>query len=496
MATGIPTNHFIDKGGVLARDQARNRQISINLQNKFVPTRDALWAEHQRNLYPEVMEVRNTPTLQNLLANELESANQQDSLQLEALSRTNLRTITDENTTDYIIDRLTDDDLNNLNQNFPAILKTITTKYKKMDKNRFIDIVKSKQEYLPEFEITERGQRRQDSLAELRVQQAEEYQEVLNTPNREAEVRSMREEDRLSRPRETGVKNPVERDALNFGDIYASSGSTVTPKKNPMRPETPKKEKGFYGDVFKSRMPKPTNDNEAEKLSEVKNEIKYLKVRDLKTYIKNITGKPVPAAYDRTDLIKIATVLGYEKTVSIRTGSGLRRRRIIRGRGSPERVDSDSEDEEEKMDKKKMLLNNDKFGISLEKLRRNVLHVYYVSSRASIPALKRENISSDTRDVLLDILSDKFSVKLFDKLQPDEKRLISTFVRVMKIKNIDMKGFDDAYQARYEVLLGEVNSGQDNPKIKQELKLYILRGIAESLIPKHQGQLMLYDLSL
>ena len=143
-----------------------------------------------------------------------------------------------------------------------------------------------------------------------------------------------------------------------------------------------------------------------------------------------------------------------------------------------------------------MLLNNDKFGISLEKLRRNVLHVYYVSSRASIPALKRENISSDTRDVLLDILSDKFSVKLFDKLQPDEKRLISTFVRVMKIKNIDMKGFDDAYQARYEVLLGEVNSGQDNPKIKQELKLYILRGIAESLIPKHQGQLMLYDLSL
>ena len=142
MATSIPTNRFVDQGTVLARDQARNRAITLNLQNKFAPTRDALWADHQRTLYPEVMQVRNTPSLQNLLANELESANQNDPLQLEALGRTNLRSITDEATTDYIMDRLTDDDINNMNQHFPTILKTITTKYKSLDKNKFIDIVK------------------------------------------------------------------------------------------------------------------------------------------------------------------------------------------------------------------------------------------------------------------------------------------------------------------------------------------------------------------
>ena len=496
MATSIPTNHFVDQRTVLAQDLARNRQITINLQKKFAPISDALCSEHQASLYPTILQVRNPPSLANLLANELESTNQTDPLQLEGLGMTNLLTITDQDTADYIMDRLDDEDIDNMNQHWVAILKTIKTKYTKINKDKFIDIVKSYQEHIPEHDITERGQRRQNSAADLKAQQQSDYEEVRDTPNREAELRGMREHDRFAAPQEGGVANAVERDRLNFGDIHASSGNTVTPRKNPMRPETPKKEKGYYADVYKGGIPKPTNDDEAEKLSEVKNEIKYLKVRDLKTYIKNITGKPVPAAYDRTDLIKIATVLGYEKTVSIRTGSGLRRRRIIRGRGSPERVDSDSEDEEEKMDKKKMLLNNDKFGISLEKLRRNVLHVYYVSSRASIPALKRENITNDVKDVLLDILSDKFSVNLFNKLQPDEKRLISTFVRVMKIKNIDMKGFDDAYQARYEVLLGEVNSGQDNPKIKQELKLYILRGIAESLIPKHQGQLMLYDLSL
>ena len=139
---------------------------------------------------------------------------------------------------------------------------------------------------------------------------------------------------------------------------------------------------------------------------------------------------------------------------------------------------------------------NDKFGINLARLRRGCLHTYYASSRASIPALKREAISSDTRDVLLDILGNKYNARLFNKLKPDEQRLISTFVRVMKIKGIDMKEFDDTYQARHDVLMGEVNAGNDNPEVKRELKLYILRGISENLIPRHQGQLMLYNLSL
>jgi hypothetical protein len=60
-----------------------------------------------------------------------------------------------------------------------------------------------------------------------------------------------------------------------------------------------------------------------------------------------------------------------------------------------------------------------------------------------------------------------------------------------------MKEFDDAYQENYDVLMGEVNAGNNNPKVKAELKLYILRGFSEGLILKAQGQLiMLYNLSL
>jgi hypothetical protein len=59
-----------------------------------------------------------------------------------------------------------------------------------------------------------------------------------------------------------------------------------------------------------------------------------------------------------------------------------------------------------------------------------------------------------------------------------------------------MSEFDEAYQLHYEVLLGQVNSGQNNPAIKKELKEYILRAITENLIPKSQGLTKLFELSL
>jgi hypothetical protein len=262
-----------------------------------------------------------------------------------------------------------------------------------------------------------------------------------------------------------------------------------------MRSPDPKKEKGFYGDIYLSGTPKPTNEDESEKLENIRNEVESKQVKELKELIRGITNKAIPKAYDRRDLINIAIRLMYDNETNTKVGSGLARRRIT-GRGSPMR-ESDSESDQEVSLGKKMFLNKGKFAINLSKLRNCVLHEYYASSRASIPSLKREKISGDARDVLLDILANKYNENLFNKLtNPDEQRLISTFVRVLKIPDIKMSEFDDAYQKNYDVLMGEVNAGNNNPKIKAELKLYILRGISENLIPRHQGQLMLYNLSL
>ena len=135
-----------------------------------------------------------------------------------------------------------------------------------------------------------------------------------------------------------------------------------------------------------------------------------------------------------------------------------------------------------------MFLNGGKFVLNLDRLRNNVLHVTYACSRASIPALKREHISSDARDVILDIVSDKYNEKLFNKLKShDEQRLISTFVRTTKIPNIEFSEFDRAFQDHFDILHGQITAGNTNIAIKQEYKQYVMRGISEGLIPRNHG---------
>jgi hypothetical protein len=353
-----------------------------------------------------------------------------------------------------------------------------------MNKNKFIDIVKNKQTFIPEFELSERGQRRQDQMSN-------DYEEVQNTRNRESELRGMRENDRKQTP-EKGVGGKTLGE-----DEYQYSSPSVTPKKNPMRSPDPKKEKGFYGEIYTSGKPKPTNDREVEILENLKNEIEPKKVKQLKDYIKGITSKPIPASYDRRDLINIAIKVGYENETNTKTGSGIGlRKRIITGRGSPTR-ESENESDSEVSSGKKMFLNNGKFAISLEKLRRNILHVVYASSRASIPQLKRESISNDVKNILLDILHGKWNENYFNKLKnPDDQRLISTFVRVLKIDGISMTEFDRAFQDHFEVSKGEIMAGNSNVALKQEYKQYIVRGMAEGIIPRTQGLNMILSMSL
>jgi hypothetical protein len=98
--------------------------------------------------------------------------------------------------------------------------------------------------------------------------------------------------------------------------------------------------------------------------------------------------------------------------------------------------------------------------------------------------------------MIIDIVEGKYNANLFNKMGHSDQRIVSNFVRVLKIPDIDMTEFDEGYQLHYEVLLGQMNSGQNNPAIKRELKEYILRAITEGLIPKSQGLTKLFELSL
>jgi hypothetical protein len=121
----IPTSKVVDKQSILKRDGEIQRALAINLQKKFEPKSRALWKEHQDEMYSNTLQVSNE------VANEKESENQSDVLQSESLAKINLLTITDDNTSDYIIDRLEFNEIKVLNQRFPeflAILKENTKK--------------------------------------------------------------------------------------------------------------------------------------------------------------------------------------------------------------------------------------------------------------------------------------------------------------------------------------------------------------------------------
>jgi hypothetical protein len=69
----------------------------------------------------------------------------------------------------------------------------------------------------------------------------------------------------------------------------------------------------------------------------------------------------------------------------------------------------------------------------MEKLRRNILSVTYSSCRATIPSLKKENVSNDVKNVITDIVQGQYNANLFNKMTPDDQRIVSTFVRTLKI---------------------------------------------------------------
>ena len=78
----------------------------------------------------------------------------------------------------------------------------------------------------------------------------------------------------------------------------------------------------------------------------------------------------------------------------------------------------------------------------MDKLKKNILSVKYTSCRAMVPSLKPEKISDDVKEVILDILEEKYNSKLFDKLLTDDRRIVSNLVRILKIPDINMDTFD------------------------------------------------------
>jgi hypothetical protein len=55
---------------------------------------------------------------------------------------------------------------------------------------------------------------------------------------------------------------------------------------------------------------------------------------------------------------------------------------------------------------------------------------------------------------------------------------------------------DRNFQKEFELYLGEYRAGNDSIELKNKLKKFVIEAINENIIPRHQGMLLIYELSI
>ena len=215
-------------------------------------------------------------------------------------------------------------------------------------------------------------------------------------------------------------------------------------------------------------------------------ELGNMKVSELKPIALNKIGK---VSYPKkADIIQ--AILNVEFPDKKKTGKGLKfkKRRIV-GKGM-EGVNDAKKAKESVMKK----IVNGKY-IDLNKLKNNIICIRYCKTRALVPNVKVQHISNGVKEIIDDIINDKFEKRLYEKLDMNDKRLVKRIVDSLKL-DIDLHSKeDDEYQRQYEVVLGEFLAGNSSPFIKNKLKQYITESLESGMMPRREAFKLLFELA-
>ena len=171
-------------------------------------------------------------------------------------------------------------------------------------------------------------------------------------------------------------------------------------------------------------------------------------------------------------------------------GYGLKKKRRIVGRGMEEGVNDAKKSKETVM--KKVI--NGKY-IDLNKLKNNIICIRYCKTRALVPNVKVQHISNGVKEIIDDIINDKFEKRLYEKLDMNEKRLVKRIVDSLKLDIDTSSKEEEEYQRQYEVVLGQFQAGNNNPLIKNKLKQYLVESMESGMIPRREAFKLLFELA-
>jgi hypothetical protein len=138
----------------------------------------------------------------------------------------------------------------------------------------------------------------------------------------------------------------------------------------------------------------------------------------------------------------------------------------------------------------------DKVYIDMDKLKSNVLFCKYIKNNTNIPRLKTQSINNDTKDVIDDIINERFNIKVYNQLNEHDKRIVANFTKYFKFDlGIDNSSENNEFNKQFQILIGSYYAGNDSPEVKNQLKRYIRKAMSESLISNKEGLNLLYELN-
>jgi len=135
-----------------------------------------------------------------------------------------------------------------------------------------------------------------------------------------------------------------------------------------------------------------------------------------------------------------------------------------------------------------------KFIIHTPQLHKNILNFKY-PSEGRVPNLPRMNIDDDTKDLIFNILeTGKLSENQFNKLPQSSQDHLIKAIKGAGLEDILFKGKSKVYtkdekedRERFNILKGEFDAGNDNPKLIKELRGLVIKFSNSGIIPKKQG---------
>ena len=106
-------------------------------------------------------------------------------------------------------------------------------------------------------------------------------------------------------------------------------------------------------------------------------------------------------------------------------------------------------------------------------------------------------ISKDLSDLILSTTKNDFNKEKYEKLNKTEKTIFKRFIKVTKIKiDLDDEEEEELNNKRFNILMGELTSGNNNPELIKEVRRYAVNAFNEGKLSRHQMNNILLDLSM